>query len=84
MAALAAALPGIAVESTAAHGIDPDFVEAMAFAWLARETLAGRPGNRRQRHRRAGCARARRGLLGLTTPSPICPQARRVRGARGR
>ncbi len=45
MAALAAALPGIAVDSSAAHGLDPDFVEAMAFAWLARETLAGRPGN---------------------------------------
>jgi len=45
MAALADALPGIVVESTAAHGIDPDFVEAMAFAWMARETLLGRPGN---------------------------------------
>jgi len=45
MAALAAALPGMTVESTASHGIDPDFVEAMAFAWLARETLHGRPGN---------------------------------------
>ncbi len=33
------------VESTAAHGIDPDFVEAAAFAWLAAATLAGRPGN---------------------------------------
>jgi len=29
----------------AAHGVDPDFVEAMTFAWLARETLSGRPGN---------------------------------------
>lgn len=45
MAALALALPGIAVETSAAHGLDPDFVEAMAFGWLARETLAGRPGN---------------------------------------
>ena len=42
---LARSLPGIAIESTARHGVDPDFVEAMAFAWLARETLAGRPGN---------------------------------------
>jgi anhydro-N-acetylmuramic acid kinase len=25
--------------------VDPDFIEAMGFAWLARETLAGRPGN---------------------------------------
>lgn len=45
MARLAARLPGCAVESTAVHGLDPDFVEAMGFAWLARETLAGRPGN---------------------------------------
>ncbi len=33
------------VRSTAALGVDPDWVEAMAFAWLARETLNGRPGN---------------------------------------
>lgn len=45
MRRIAAHLPGVALESTAAHGLDPDFVEAMAFAWLARETLAGRPGN---------------------------------------
>ena len=43
--AIAARLPGIAVESTAVCGVDPDFVEAMGFAWLAREMLAGRPGN---------------------------------------
>jgi anhydro-N-acetylmuramic acid kinase len=42
---IAARLPDAVVESTGAHGLDPDFVEAMAFAWLARETLAGRPGN---------------------------------------
>ena len=42
---IAALLPDAAVESTAAHGLDPDFVEAMAFAWLARQTLAGLPGN---------------------------------------
>jgi anhydro-N-acetylmuramic acid kinase len=42
---IAARLPQARVESTATHGLDPDFVEAMAFAWLARETLAGRPGN---------------------------------------
>ena len=38
-------LPGVEVISSAAHGLDPDFMEAMGFAWLARETLAGRPGN---------------------------------------
>ena len=43
--ASSAAMPGSVVESSAMHGLDPDFVEAMAFAWLARETLAGRPGN---------------------------------------
>ena len=38
-------LPGVSVVSTAEYGLDPDHVEAMGFAWLARETLAGRPGN---------------------------------------
>ena len=38
-------LGDIALDTTAAFGIDPDFMEAIAFAWLARETLAGRPGN---------------------------------------
>jgi len=38
-------LPDLQIESTAAHGLDPDWVEAMAFAWLARQTLAGLPGN---------------------------------------
>lgn len=36
---------GRPVESTAAYGIDPQWMEPMAFAWLAREALAGRPGN---------------------------------------
>lgn len=45
MAALADAMPAATIESSALHGLDPDFVEAMAFAWLAREHLAGRPGN---------------------------------------
>jgi len=31
--------------SSAACGIDPDHVEAMAFAWLARQRLLGRAGN---------------------------------------
>ena len=46
MAALARALTPVGLRSTAAVGVDPDFVEAMAFAWLARERLANRPGNR--------------------------------------
>lgn len=45
MARIAAHLPNMVVESTAERGIDPDFVEAMGFAWLAHETLAGRAGN---------------------------------------
>ncbi len=42
---IASALPGMRVDSTAALGVATDHVEALAFAWLARETLAGRPGN---------------------------------------
>jgi anhydro-N-acetylmuramic acid kinase len=38
-------LAPIELETTAAYGVDPDFVEAAAFAWLARETLHQRPGN---------------------------------------
>ncbi len=33
------------VESSMAYGIDPDWVEAIAFAWLARQTMNGQPGN---------------------------------------
>ena len=33
------------VASTSALGIDPEWVEAAAFAWLARQTLAGLPGS---------------------------------------
>ncbi|MEQ8036441.1 anhydro-N-acetylmuramic acid kinase [Xanthomonas sp. WHRI 6106] len=45
MARLAARLPGVVVESSARHGLDPDYLEAMGFAWLAAELLAGRPAN---------------------------------------
>jgi anhydro-N-acetylmuramic acid kinase len=45
LARLAAHLPGIEIESSDRHGIDPDQVEAAAFAWLAARTLAGLPGN---------------------------------------
>ncbi len=34
-----------ALTTTDAYGLDPDFVEAAGFAWLARQTLLGRPGN---------------------------------------
>lgn len=33
------------VQSTTAFGIDPDWVEAIAFAWLAKQTLEKKPGN---------------------------------------
>ncbi|MCE0913991.1 MULTISPECIES: anhydro-N-acetylmuramic acid kinase [unclassified Pseudomonas] len=46
MARLAALLPSAKVASTAAHGVDPDWVEAMAFAWLAHCCLEGIPANR--------------------------------------
>ncbi|MFO1316317.1 MAG: anhydro-N-acetylmuramic acid kinase [Burkholderiales bacterium] len=45
MRSLAAALPGVAVDTTESEGVATDHVEALAFAWLAREALAGRPGN---------------------------------------
>ena len=35
----------IPILSTAEFGIEPDHVEAIAFAWLARQTLNGLPGN---------------------------------------
>ncbi|UCB54549.1 MAG: anhydro-N-acetylmuramic acid kinase [Thiotrichales bacterium] len=35
----------IPVESTQHHGVHPDWVEAMAFAWLAMRHLEGKPGN---------------------------------------
>lgn len=42
MARIAALATPIPVESTAAHGVNPDFVEAMLFAWLARERVHAR------------------------------------------
>ncbi|HGY9628101.1 TPA: anhydro-N-acetylmuramic acid kinase [Pseudomonas putida] len=46
MRRLAALLPSARVASTAAYGVDPDWVEAMAFAWLAHCCLEGIPTNR--------------------------------------
>ncbi|MBS0383352.1 MAG: anhydro-N-acetylmuramic acid kinase [Proteobacteria bacterium] len=45
MGALRIALPGARVDTTAVLGLDPDFVEAAGFAWLARARLEGVPGN---------------------------------------
>lgn len=38
-------LPHTTLQTTAALGVDPDYVEAIAFAWLARQTIHGMPGN---------------------------------------
>ncbi|MFJ4064235.1 anhydro-N-acetylmuramic acid kinase [Pseudomonas sp. NPDC089996] len=46
MARLAELLPDARVTSTGAHGVDPDWVEAMAFAWLAHCCLEGIAANR--------------------------------------
>ncbi len=40
-----AELAGKPVRSTAALGIDPDWMEAIAFAWLAKQCLERKPGN---------------------------------------
>lgn len=40
-----AALTELAIHDTGAHGLDPDWVEASAFAWLAWARLAGETGN---------------------------------------
>lgn len=45
MLRLAANLPGATVTSSATYGIEPRWMEAIAFAWLARQTLARLPGN---------------------------------------
>jgi anhydro-N-acetylmuramic acid kinase len=46
MRRIATALPGVAVETTAPHGVAATQVEAAAFAWLARAFLRREPGNR--------------------------------------
>ena len=45
MQRLASRLPGARVVSTAAHGIQPEHVEAAGFAWLAHAYIEGVPGN---------------------------------------
>ena len=45
MKRLAARLPDVQVESSAVHGLDPEYVEAMGFAWLAQRTMDGLAGN---------------------------------------
>lgn len=38
-------LPNIEINSSAVYGLDPDYIEATAFAWLAKRTLEHKVGN---------------------------------------
>jgi len=38
-------LPDIEINSSAKYGLDPDYIEATAFAWLAKQTIEHKPGN---------------------------------------
>jgi len=45
LARLSGLMPMLRISTTAALGIAPEHVEAMAFAWLARQALERKPGN---------------------------------------
>jgi anhydro-N-acetylmuramic acid kinase len=45
MSSLSRLLPGKRVATTGALGVEPEHVEALAFAWLARQALKNKPGN---------------------------------------
>ena len=45
MERLSTRLTPVSVTSTEVAGVDPQWVEAWAFAWLAKQTVAGLPGN---------------------------------------
>jgi anhydro-N-acetylmuramic acid kinase len=45
MRALQECLPSVPIAATDALGVSVDWVEAMAFAWLARQRVCERPGN---------------------------------------
>jgi anhydro-N-acetylmuramic acid kinase len=45
MTRLGALLSPVPLESSDRYGIDPQLVEAIAFAWLARQSVLGLPGN---------------------------------------
>jgi anhydro-N-acetylmuramic acid kinase len=45
MSRMAKNMHGVSVSSTEAFGLDPDWVEAAAFAWLAMRTIHRLPGN---------------------------------------
>ena len=56
MQRLAQLLPNSQVSSTDVHGVPADWVEAMAFAWLAHCCLEGIPPTGRVSPARRGCA----------------------------
>lgn len=62
--------PDVRVQRSDAAGVPPDRVEALAFAWLAREFIERRPGNLPAV---TGAAGPR--LLGALHPSGDCPAA---------
>lgn len=62
--------------STSRYGVDPDFVEAVAFAWLARQRLLGLPGNLPAV---TGAAGPR--VLGAVYSSPAGSRGRMLSGA---
>ena len=39
------ALPNIEINSSSKYGLDPDYIEAAAFAWLAKQTMEHKSGN---------------------------------------
>jgi Anhydro-N-acetylmuramic acid kinase len=45
MRRLGSRLRDVSIQSTSAHGLDPDWVEAAAFAWLAKRRISGETGN---------------------------------------
>lgn len=45
MQRLGTLLPSDTIASTAVLGVDPQWIEAMAFAWLAQQTIDHKPGN---------------------------------------
>jgi len=70
MRALAERLAPASVSTTATLGLDPDYVEATGFAWLASARLEGRPGNLPA----VTGARGSR-MLGAIYPAPIAAVA---------
>ena len=58
-------MPQVEISSTANAGLDPDWVEASAFAWLAMRTLKGKSGNHP-----AVTGASRFAVLGAIYPGP--------------